>query len=53
MPGNERWRLCLWRERNDGRIETGPGQNPQANAVRALDNVNLDIIVAGSQAYLS
>lgn len=52
MPGDERTAPVLMARNVTMDYRTGGSDNPQANAVRALDNVNLDIIAGSSLSIM-
>lgn len=52
MPGDERTVPVLMARNVTMDYRTGGSDNPQANAVRALDNVNLDIIAGSSLSIM-
>lgn len=52
MPGDERTVPVLMARNVTMDYQTGGSDNPQANAVRALDNVNLDIIAGSSLSIM-
>ncbi|MFC2346246.1 MAG: ABC transporter ATP-binding protein [Scardovia wiggsiae] len=52
MPGDERTVPVLMARNVTMDYRTGGSDNPQANAVRALDNVNLDIVAGSSLSIM-
>lgn len=52
MPGDERTAPVLMARNVTMDYRTGGSGNPQANAVRALDNVNLDIVAGSSLSIM-
>lgn len=52
MPGDERTAPVLMARNVTMDYQTGGSDNPQANAVRALDNVNLDIVAGSSLSIM-
>ena len=52
MPGDERTAPVLMARNVTMDYRTGGSSNPQANAVRALDNVNLDIVAGSSLSIM-
>lgn len=52
MPGDERTAPVLMARNVTMDYQTGGSGNPQANAVRALDNVNLDIVAGSSLSIM-
>ena len=52
MPGDERTVPVLMARNVTMDYQTGGSDNPQANAVRALDNVNLDIMAGSSLSIM-
>lgn len=52
MPGDERTAPVLMAKNVTMDYQTGGSGNPQANAVRALDNVNLDIVAGSSLSIM-
>lgn len=52
MPGDERTAPVLMARNVTMDYQTGGSDNPQANAVRALDNVNLDIVAESSLSIM-
>lgn len=52
MPGDERTAPVLMARNVTMDYQTGGSGNPQVNAVRALDNVNLDIVAGSSLSIM-